>query len=110
MGGLSADPPRLIKDPNINTDKPVSGNSQHAARSSAGLKKKKSRKHRGSSDSYPHREKPEVADETKAAAGKRRRLTEDGGVASGGQQAPERHVHQHLEAGPVEGGRVRQRL
>lgn len=31
MGGLSADPPRLIKDLNINTDKPVSGNSQHAA-------------------------------------------------------------------------------
>lgn len=53
--------------------------------------------------------KPEEAAETKAAVGgggKRRQLTEDCRVAFGGEQAPERHVHQHLEAALVERGRI----
>lgn len=93
-----ADP--LLEDPNINTQKPASGNSQQAAayvknpQTSRELVYVSAPSNTGSSS------------ETKTATGGRQRLTEDGRIAVRGQQAPERDVHQHLEAGPVEDGRL----
>lgn len=73
------------------------------------------RKHRRSSSTHSHGEKPEATAETKAPAAaeagrERRQLTEDSRVAVRGEQAPVGHVQQHLEAAVVEGGRVGERL
>lgn len=103
--------PRLITDLNTNTENWVTGNSQHAAEqrrrvgdvvnieattaaavaAALDIRTERNRKWRR---------------RQKAAAERSQRLTENCGVAPRRQQAPERHVHQHLEAGPVEGGRV----
>lgn len=61
---------------------------------------------RGVSCYVLHGKTPEVAGQTKTASCGRRRLTEDRGVTVRGQKAPETHVHQHLEAAPVEDRRV----
>lgn len=52
-----------------------------------------------------HGEKPEAAAETKDCE-ERLQLTEDTGVGVGGEQTPERDVHQRREAGLVEDRRV----
>lgn len=107
--------PRLITDLNINTENWVTGISQHAAE----------QKRRAASavnieaataaavavtaaaalDICTERNR-KWRRRQKAAAERRQRLTENCGVAPRQQQAPERHIHQHLEAGPIEGGRV----
>ena len=110
-GRLSAaDPPRLAADPSRKHGrrKPVWSECWFAGEQNKKINPQTPRQLVYTFNTERNRKQPrrQKRRRRRRRRGKRRRLTEDSGVPPRGEQAPERHVHQHLEADLVEGGRV----